>query len=294
MADLRILGLRGVVAARRLTGGRSDRTWRVDTASGSWVLHRRASDPGRGAGGVAREQRCTGSAALVGAGPEVVAVDDARGLLLTRWIPGRALTAARLGDADVLASVARTVGTLHGAPVPRHRVRTSALHARYFREAVRADGSHAGLLIETRPLLAALTVALIATTPATVLVHGDLVPGNIVLGSHGMFLVDYEFAGAGEPAYDLGNLVAGCALDARGTQRLVREYNGGPSAGGVDALRVRAWSRVLQGAWIAWVDRGQDLGTARAQWTTWADSAARGLRRSSSRGELRDLLAALE
>lgn len=59
----------------------------------------------------------------------------------------------------------------------------------------------------------ALTASM-ATAPARCLVLGDFSPKNILVHAHGLTLVDFETAHAGDPAYDLGFFVSHLLLKA--------------------------------------------------------------------------------
>lgn len=238
-----------------------------------------------------RERRCTDLAYAAGVGAQVVAADESRGLLLTRWIPGRSLSGARLLEPAVLDAVALTLRTLHAGALPRHRVRPGDDRRRYLQVARTKPDPLVGVLAGTEPALDALVEALGRTVPHDVLVHGDVVPGNVVVDAHRTHLVDFEYAGRGDAAFDLGNLAASAAFDRAATRRLVRAYSADDpleQRRRLDA-RTRAWARVAQGAWIAWVVIGDDVGTQSPAWRRWANAAAADLIAAQRRGELRTL-----
>jgi thiamine kinase-like enzyme len=292
-ADLGALGLTGVESATPLRGGRGGRTWQIRASHGAYVLHRRAIDDG--AGRVRREQRCTALAHGVGVGPQPVARDDERGLLLTRWIPGRAMTTTGVHHAESLDRIAEALRQLHTAPLPRHRVRPTRDRARYVsRLLARRDVGEpwAEVIAATNNELTALAEHLDASVPHEVLVHGDVVPGNVILSRQRTSLVDFEYAGRGDPAFDLGNAAASAGLDADATDHLVTSYLSRASAQErrMWQRRVRAWSRVAQGGWIAWVAASDDLGPQTTRWRRWADAAADDLQRAHRSGAITKLL----
>jgi thiamine kinase-like enzyme len=129
-----------------------------------------------------------------------------------------------------------------------------------------------------------------------VLVHGDLVPGNVILHRDGASFVDFEYAGRGDPAYDLGNLIASASLDRRSAKRLVRGYCQDDDRQDRPRweLRAESWSRVAQGGWVAWVVLGRDLGPRAAYWRRWAAAAAADLVAAQRRGSLAALVDRLD
>jgi thiamine kinase-like enzyme len=291
--DLAVLGLVEPAAARPLTGGRGGRTWRVDAKAGSFVLHRRTARAGEAsvAKALRREQRCTDLAHAAGVGAQVVAADEARGLLLTRWIPGRALTGARLLEPQSLDGVAAALRTLHAGALPRHRVRPADDRRRYLKAARSSADPLVGVLVGTEQALDELVDALLATIPHDVLLHGDVVPGNVIVDAHRTHLVDFEYAGRGDAAFDLGNLVASASFDRAAARRLVRAYCADDPLDQRKRLdtRTKAWARVAQGAWIAWVVLGHELGPQAPAWRRWAQTTAADLVAAQRRGELRSL-----
>jgi thiamine kinase-like enzyme len=292
--DLHALGLRGAAAARPLVGGRGGRTWRIDTDQGAFVLHRRRG-PGHDATRLRREERSTALAHAALVGPACVARDDERGLLLTRWLPGRACTQERLADPVVLEQLATTLRNLHAAALPRHRVRPAADARRYLDGALRKDDPLTGALRATAEPLRWLGDLLDGSVPHDALVHGDLVPGNVILHRGGARLVDYEYAGRGDPAFDLGNLIASAALDRASARRLLNAYvDDDAESRRRWALRAEAWARVAQGGWVAWVVLGDDLGPHAGHWRRWATTAAADLVATQRRGGLRALAARLD
>jgi thiamine kinase-like enzyme len=292
--DLSVLGLNGVTAARPLVGGRGGRTWRIDADHGSFVLHRRTPSQGRSSA-LLREQRSTALANAAGVGPQPVAHDEARGLLLTRWIPGRACSQARLSEPAVLIDVAHALRELHSATLPRHKVRPAQARRAYLDRATSSDDELVPVLQATRSVLDQLGDRLEASVPHLALVHGDVVPGNVILRSAGAALVDFEYAGRGDPAFDLGNLVASSLLDAAALRRLVRAYvDEGHGDRARWELRTKAWSRIAQGGWIAWVVAGEELGPHAAHWRRWARAAAADLAGAHRRGALSGLVRDLD
>lgn len=291
--DLALLGLAEPTAARPLAGGRGGRTWRVDAKAGSFVLHRRTArgSESTAAKAVRRERRCTDLAHAAGVGAQVVAADEERGLLLIRWIPGRALTGPRLLEPQTLDGVATALRMLHAGALPRHRVRPADDRRRYLKAARASTDPLVGVLVGTEAALDELVEALLATVPHDVLVHGDVVPGNVIVDAHRTHLVDFEYAGRGDAAFDLGNLVASASFDRAAARRLVRAYCGDDPLDQRQRLdtRTKAWARVAQGAWIAWVVLGHDLGPQAAVWRRWANAAAADLVAAQRRGELRTL-----
>jgi thiamine kinase-like enzyme len=83
--------------------------------------------------------------------------------------------------------------------------------------------------------------------------HDDLLAGNMIRAEDGgrILLVDWEYAGMGDPRFDLGNLAVNNAFDEVTEQRLLRAYYEEPPT---DAQRaalklMRVLSDAREGAW---------------------------------------------
>ena len=55
--------------------------------------------------------------------------------------------------------------------------------------------------------------------------HNDLLAGNFIRGER-LWIVDWEYAGMGDPAFDLANFAVSNGLDANGDRELLDAYGG--------------------------------------------------------------------
>jgi thiamine kinase-like enzyme len=152
-------------------------------------------------------------AARLGIGPEVVRFED--GVLVTRFVEGE------VGRADP-----RTVGTLlrrlHDAP---------AIDGRFdsFRvvEAYAAAASERGRSLPDAfgraHELARQIEALRAEAPR-VTCHNDLLAANFIDDGERAWVVDWEYAGMGDPFFDLANFAVNNGLDEEGETALLEAY----------------------------------------------------------------------
>ncbi|MDK3016914.1 phosphotransferase family protein [Pseudodonghicola flavimaris] len=194
IGELRQRGLIVPGPVRMLSGGRSNLVWQVPGPVGALVL--KLYDPGAAtplfANDAGREVAALRALQRTGLAPELVAerVDGPLSWVLYRHLPGAGWTAGA-------GQVARLLGHLHRQPRPDLPAgpRGSAALVRQTRALLALcpeDGGLAGLEPPGR-------VAEVA--PA--LIHGDPVPGNIVLGPEGAALIDWQCPALGDPAADL-------------------------------------------------------------------------------------------
>ncbi|WP_111493253.1 phosphotransferase [Marinobacter bohaiensis] len=101
---------------------------------------------------------------------------------------------------------------------------------------------------------------LLADLPATdrrVLCHNDWHPGNLVIGPGGWTLLDWEFAGLGDPRLDIGGAINGFALDARQITSLSRLT-------GFPVKELTQASTIMKVMEIVWYAANPDLAPERA------------------------------
>ncbi len=157
--------------------------------------------------GISREveHAATVAAAGVGVGPEVVAYIRPEGYLVTRFIIGTAVSLEAVHQPQTLARVADSIRRIHGGPaipglfVPL-RVAEAYLalaRSRGVPEPAGWEAAHAaGHRIER-----ALMDARLPLLPC----HNDLLNANFIDDGDRIRIVDWEYAGMGDPFFDLGN-----------------------------------------------------------------------------------------
>lgn len=190
-----------------------------------------------------------------GVGPLVLHADPDRGVLVTEWLDGaRPLDGNDLERPALRARTARALARLHGMRLSLGAsFEPGALLASYVARA-RARGqeldARAGALLER-----ATGIALELPAPLrTVLCHGDLTPGNVLLTRAGeVCFVDFEYAVDADPAWDLAELASSRGLDVGVSDALCAAYRsaGNATAPALDdreALRTHLAWRVLADA----------------------------------------------
>jgi thiamine kinase-like enzyme len=93
--------------------------------------------------------------------------------------------------------------------------------------------------------------------------HNDLLAGNLVRErtSDRVMIVDWEYAGMGDPGFDLGNLAVNNDFDEAAEQRLLSAYHEGPPSPAQRARLklMRLLSDIREAAWGAMQARVSDL-----------------------------------
>jgi thiamine kinase len=224
----------------RIERGLANHAWRVTAATGPSRFVRLASAM---AGEVGADLRAEASVlpkvAAAGLAPGVVHCDPASRLLVTEWIEGVPGDDAVLERATVITLVAQALRQLHAlAPA------TGLREVSFERQAGRLQSALPGsmdtaLLDATAP---GVFAALGATPRPRVLCHHDVHGANMVIDPRRrLWLVDWEYAGLGDPVFDLASFVSQHALSLAESRLLHARY--------VEAGGQVQWPRLLLAGW---------------------------------------------
>jgi thiamine kinase len=202
-----------------------------------------------------RRSECAALAAVASAdlGPNVIACDPDSGLLVTRWIDGETWTAQRAREPDAIQSIAAALRRLHALSTA-DAIRSLAprpLLEQYWRIVARRAAPWHSRLASLHERIAALTLE--APAEPEVLCHSDLHHRNLIEDGDGLRLLDWEYAGMSERAYDLASFAQSNDLTHAEQEQLLDAY------GATDTIRGRFgrqcvlfdWLCVL---WLAAVD----------------------------------------
>jgi thiamine kinase-like enzyme len=231
-----------------LEGGITNVNFRVTLGGSDYVIRQ----PGKDTDllGIDRdsERLASETAARLGIGPGVAAVLE--DCLVTRFITCHPVSLQEIADA--VEEIARALRAFHDSP--------AQLPARFwvpdlledYAAIVRGRG---GRLPEAYGELVAVAARIAAALPLATPrpSHNDLLAGNIIRGQDDgrMMLVDWEYAGMGDPRFDLGNLSTNNGFDDAVEERLLGAYDGeAPTDGRRAALKLmRVLSDAREAAW---------------------------------------------
>ncbi|MBT2498064.1 phosphotransferase family protein [Agromyces sp. ISL-38] len=210
--------------------------WRVSVGSRVWALRVAQAED---ALGIDRGHETAASVAAADAGVSPAVVHEHGGVLLLDWIEGRTLSDADFAEEGV-RRIARLLRAAHvraprGLPTLADRVEGMLARA-VARGAQLPDG-----------LESALERVRAAEPARAVLTHHDVWPNNVMDDGDRLWLVDWEFAGAGDGMFDLATVARTANLTAEGEDALLEEY-GAPGAS--RRLAEARWSvGLFEGAW---------------------------------------------
>ena len=237
-ALVRVLGRVPALAGRALqltplTGGITNRNFLVaGAADGSRYVVRLAGNDTHLLG-ISREveHAATVAAAGIGVGPEVVAFLRPEGYLVTRFIEGRPVPEAEMRSAERLRAVGVTLRRIHdGAAIPGLFVPLRVVEA--YRALARARGVAIPPEYEQAQAIARRIELALLTAPAELRpCHNDLLNANFIDDGSKLRIVDWEYAGMGDPFFDLGNFSSNHELDGDADAVLLEAYAGSVQPG---------------------------------------------------------------
>ncbi len=162
-------------------------------------------------------------ASSIGIAPDVLMFSENEDWLVTRFLPGRTIPPEELAREPMLGTVARTMRRLHAAGSINAEFDPFTIVRNYH-----AIASERGVL-EPFDYSSALDVldliAAVRPFRASAFCHNDFLNGNFIFDGE-VRILDWEYAGMGDPFFDLANLAVNHDFDASGDEGLLTGYFG--------------------------------------------------------------------
>jgi thiamine kinase-like enzyme len=209
-----------------ITAGITNRNYRVDIAGGSFVLRLAGKDTELLGIDRAAERAAGAAAADAGVGPEIFAYLPDHGALVTRFVSGAHVSEEALRTEAVLDSVVRSAKAIHAcAPIPSAFPVFKIVDE--YATLARSRGVTVPDAYDDAHAFAGWIEGAFAEAPMPLTTcHDDLLNANFLLDGEHCWIVDYEYAGMGDPFFDLGNLSINNNLDDAAQELLLRLYFG--------------------------------------------------------------------
>ena len=233
-----------------LPGGLTNKNFKVTTPDGQFVARVFADGENLLAIDREREYRNSVLAAAAGVGAPVVEYRPQDRVLVLRFIDGKTLTNADVGEPAMLRRIAAACRTLHRAGRFTGDFDMFEVQASYY-----ATATSAGMRIpagydDLMPAFTAARQALAARAEGLVPCNNDLLAANFIDDGDRIWLIDYEYSGNNDPCFELGNIAGECHLDADALAALVESYYGRPRRSRI--ARARLFSLVAGYGWTLW------------------------------------------
>jgi thiamine kinase-like enzyme len=209
-----------------ITIGITNRNFKVELGGEAFVVRLSGRDTELLGIDRAAEGEAARAAAEAGVAPEVVAYLPEQQALVTRFVAGEHIPEDDLQREDVLGAVVRSIRAIHGCPPIR-----SSFPVFRIVEDYRALASERGVAIpaaydEAHALADRIEAAFARAPMPPATCHNDLLNANFLRDGDHVWIVDYEYAGVGDPFFDLGNLSINNGLGPDAQELLLRSYFG--------------------------------------------------------------------
>ena len=225
-------------------------------------------------------------AARLGIGPEVVQLVEPEGYLVTRFIEGSSVPPDRIS----IAAVGSTLRTLHdGPPIPGRFDSFRVVEA--YRETAASYGVSpperygwasgiAGQLEQAR--------GDVRPVPC----HNDLLNANFLDDGERLRIVDWEYAGMGDPFFDLANFSVNHELGEEQDRELLAAYSGAAQDADLAALTLMRFMSDFREAMWGVVQQG--ISALDVDFAAYADEHFARLERTAASARFTRALAASE
>jgi thiamine kinase len=229
----------GKLEFHRLGDGLVNETYRVTRGANAYVLRMAAANSCDLGLDRAWEARVLERAAAADLAPVPVHCDPQRGILIARWVDGRPWSPVDVRRQSNIARMAELMRSIHALPMPAPaRAMSPAKWIEYYGAALTR---HPDVSAETpaspgaqgaRDLSAAAArrLSALSVLPGVdpVVCHSDLHALNLVDRGDSLLLLDWEYAHAADPLWDLAGWIANNDLEDDLRHDLLASYAGRP------------------------------------------------------------------
>ena len=231
-----------------LEGGITNHNFRVRFADGEYVVRLHGKDTNLL--GISREAELLANEAAASLGIAPAVAGGFKGGLVTSFVACDPLGSEQIATA--VEEIARALHTFHASGIELPVTFSVPMLLGEYAENIRRRGSEPpggwDEIVDVAQRIA-LAMAPLASRPC----HNDLLAGNLIRARENgrVMIVDWEYAGMGDPYFDLGNLAVNNAFDEAAEARLLEAYHdAAPSDGQIARLRLmRIMSDAREAAW---------------------------------------------
>jgi thiamine kinase-like enzyme len=220
---------RGDLQVSRLSGGITNDNYRIDVGGKRFVLRVGGANTELLSIDRRHEWAANRAAAAAGLAPEVLHFVEPEGYLLTRFIDGAPIPPAAMRQPAAIEETAKVLQRIHNLPPFPGAFSPFQVIAVYQRLAeARGEDQwpedYAWLLEQLQAIHAAFERDLSFPAPC----HNDLLNQNFLRenGTGRVVVLDWEYAGMGDPYFDLANLAAQHSFDDAQEAQLLEAYFG--------------------------------------------------------------------
>ncbi len=204
----------------RLGGGLTNHNFKVTVGGEAFVVRVGGQDTHLLGIDRADEHGAALVAAAIGVGPEVVGYVD--GSLVTRFVDGEPIPADEIAGHGTIGRVAGLLRAIHDGPAVPGRFDSFRVVEAYLETVLARGGAQPEQYGEAKAVADEIERALGPRTARPC--HNDLLNANFIADGDRLWIVDWEYAGMGDPFFDLANFAVNNGLEEDGDRTLLEAY----------------------------------------------------------------------
>ena len=231
-----------------LSGGLTNRNFRVDTAQGVFVARVSSNSSDLLAIDRTSEFRNSTIAGNGAVGAQVLDFLPGEGLLLISFIPGKTFGADDV--ATNLPRIATSLRNLHALDSFDHEFNMFNTQRNYQKIVMDQGFRLPEGYVEFAPKVAEIKRAFEVLSEGLVPCNNDLLPGNFIDDGQKIWLIDYEDSGNNDACFEIGNVWAEAFLPLEALEELVSAYYGQHRPEKV--ARAWLWALMAKYGWTLW------------------------------------------
>jgi thiamine kinase-like enzyme len=258
-----------VVTAERIPAGLTNSNWRVDVDGTPFFVRIPGADTDLLAVDRANEIHNTIAAAAAGVAPQVAQTVPEWDVFALEWLDARTMSNEGLRAEGMPARIAATLRQLHAGPRFRDDFDMFRVSERYLALVDERSIPIPAGYREHLDLLPRIEAALAAKPLPSVPCHNDLLAENYLDDGARLWLVDWEYSGNNDPAFELGNLAQELGYDDAQIEELCASYFG--EASPTLLARMRLQMIMSDVGWTLWAAIQARISTIDYDFTGWAE-----------------------
>jgi thiamine kinase-like enzyme len=258
-----------VVTAERIQAGLTNTNYRVEVDGTPFFVRVPGADTELLAVDRGNEIRNTIAAAAAGVAPRVVQTVPEWDVFVLEWLDARTMSKEALRSDGMPARIATTVRQLHAGPRFRDDFDMFRVAERYLALVDERSMQIPAGYREHLGLLPRMEAALSANPLPSVPCHNDLLAENYLDDGGRLWLVDWEYSGNNDPAFELGNTAQELGYNDSQVEELCAAYFGEASA--TLLARMRLQMIMSDVGWTLWAAIQARISPIDYDFTGWAE-----------------------
>jgi thiamine kinase-like enzyme len=258
-----------VVTAERIPAGLTNTNYRVEVDGTAFFVRVPGADTELLAVDRGNEIHNTIAAAAAGVAPRVVQTVPEWDVFVLEWLDARTMSNESLRAAGMPTRIAAIVRQLHAGPRFRDDFDMFRVAERYLALVDERSIPIPTGYREHLSLLSGIEAALGANPLPSVPCHNDLLAENYLDDGARLWLVDWEYSGNNDPAFELGNTAQELGYDDTQVEELCAAYFG--EASPTLLARMRLQMIMSDVGWTLWAAIQARISPIDYDFTGWAE-----------------------